>query len=256
VLSQDSLEEATRQAGIDAPPRFLERTASTNTEAGLLAEAGAPEWTVVAAGHQTAGRGRLGRTWTSAPGRSLLMSIVLRPRLPPAEAPLIPLLAAAEMVGACGAPVAAKWPNDLVAGGRKLGGILPEAKLRGGVLGHLVLGIGINVTMGEDDFPAELRASATSLALEGVTVEVDSLLRRFLGGFRQRYRPDEPGFPESVVRAYGPVCSTLGRRVRASTTDGATVEGTAVGLDATGGLVLETDRERRTVAFGEVAHLD
>lgn len=245
-----------QQAGIAAPPLYLEETGSTSSEARLLADREAPEWTIVAAGHQNAGRGRLGRSWASAPGKALQFSLLLRPTLPPEDAPLASLLVAAEMVRAClgvgGVPVSSKWPNDLLAGGRKVGGILPEAKVSGSHLHYLILGVGVNVSMGESDFPDEIRASATSLTLEGGSAEPVALLGRFLSGFRDAWRPHGPDFPGDVLRRYRAVCITLGRRVRATTADGTVVEGEATDLDEHGGLRIGD----ATVGFGEIVHLD
>ena len=245
-----------QQAGIAAPPIYIQETGSTSSDAKLLADRGAPEWTIVATGHQTAGRGRLGRSWASAPGKALQFSLLLRPALPPNDAPLAALLAAVEMGRSCqdvaGLRVASKWPNDLLAGGRKVGGILPEAKVSGGALDHLILGIGVNVSMGAIDFPEGIRDSATSLAMEGAAVEVPALLGWFLSGFRDSWRPADPDFAGSVVRRYRPVCVTLGRRVRATTTDGVVVEGVASDLDEHGGLRVGD----ATIGFGEVVHLD
>jgi BirA family transcriptional regulator, biotin operon repressor / biotin---[acetyl-CoA-carboxylase] ligase len=250
------LEEAVQQAGIVAPPLYLEETGSTSSEARLLADRGAPEWTIVAAGHQKAGRGRLGRSWASAPGKALQFSLLLRPALSPEDAPLASLLVAAEMARACedvaGVRVASKWPNDLVAEGRKIGGILPEAKISGSHLDYLILGIGVNVSMGESDFPDEIRASATSLAMEGGSAETPALLGRFLSGFRDAWHPGEPHFRRDVLQGYRAVCVTLGRRVRATTTDGAVVEGEATDLDDHGGLMIGA----ATIGFGEIVHLD
>jgi BirA family biotin operon repressor/biotin-[acetyl-CoA-carboxylase] ligase len=261
MLGQDSLEHAVRASGIAVPPVYLEETGSTNVEARALAEAGAPEWTVVAAGHQTAGRGRMGRHWTSVPGRSLLFSMVLRPALPPDDATVISLLAASEMAAACGrvagVDVASEWPNDLVAGmDRKVGGILTESAIVDGTIDHVVLGIGVNVAIETGDFPDQIRSTATSLAMEGGAAGPMELLEGFLAGFREAYRPAGNGFPAAVVERYRNVCATLGRRVRATVLDGTTVEGSAVDLDDHGGLVVETDSGRQTVAFGEIAHLD
>jgi len=256
VLSQHSLGQAVQQAGIDAPPLFFEETGSTSTEAKVLADRGAPEWTIVAANHQTGGRGRLGRSWASAPGKALQFSLLLRPPLPPADAPLAALLAAAEMAGACrdvaGVSVTAKWPNDLLAGDRKLGGILPEATSSGAALDHLILGIGVNVSMGVSDFPEEIRPSVTSLTMEGGSAEPAALLERFLTGFRTAWRPGDSGLSGDILRRYREVCSTLGRRVRATTTDGVVLEGVAADLDDHGSLRIGD----ATVAFGEVRHLD
>ena len=250
---QDSLARSVAAAGIDVEPVWFDEVASTNAVAMERAAEGAPEWTVIAAGHQTAGRGRQGRSWADAPGRSLLVSVVLRPRVEPERAPLLSLLAATAMVGASGVPaVRSKWPNDVVAGDRKLGGILAEAEVRSGVVAHAVVGVGVNVATEARDFPDDLRDSATSLRAEGGDGDVDALLTRFLAAFR---RAHAEAFPDRVVERYAEVCSTLGRRVRATTADGAEVEGTAVELDERGGLVLDTLDGPRVVAFGEVHHL-
>jgi BirA family biotin operon repressor/biotin-[acetyl-CoA-carboxylase] ligase len=261
MLGQDSLEHAVRASGIAVPPVFLEETGSTSVEARALADAGAPEWTLVAAGHQTAGRGRMGRRWTSAPGRALLFSTVLRPALSPEEAAVISLLAATEMAAACGrvagVEVRSEWPNDLVAGmNRKVGGVLTESAVVDATIDYLVLGIGVNVSMEPDDFPDQIRSTATSLSMEGEAPDPVDLLEGFLGGFRDAYQPAGDGFPAAVVGRYRNVCATLGRRVRATVLDGSTVDGSAVDLDDRGGLVVETDEGRQTVAFGEIAHLD
>src|SRR5688572_6400905 len=99
-LGQDSLRRAVLAAGLDVEPVWLEETGSTNTDALRAAEDGAQEWTVIATGHQTAGRGRLGRSWSDAPGSSLLVSVLLRPKLSPERASLISLLAAVAMIDA------------------------------------------------------------------------------------------------------------------------------------------------------------
>jgi BirA family biotin operon repressor/biotin-[acetyl-CoA-carboxylase] ligase len=259
VLSQDSLERAARAAGIEVRPRYLEETGSTNAVAADLADLGAPEWTLVAAGHQLAGRGRLGRTWTSAPGRSLLISLVLRPALPPDEAPVISLLAAAILAECCptsrAGRITTKWPNDLMAGERKVGGILPEARVEGSVVRHLVLGIGVNVGLREADLPGPLGATASSLAIEGAEISMEDLLACFLAGFRSAYHPPDPAFGTLAVARYRAHCATIGRRVRATTVGGRAVEGTATGLDDHGGLVVEGDTPQ-VVAFGELEHLD
>jgi BirA family biotin operon repressor/biotin-[acetyl-CoA-carboxylase] ligase len=259
VLSQDSLERAAIAAGIHVPPRFLEETGSTNAVALELAADGAPEWSVVAAGHQTAGRGRLGRSWASAPGRSLLFSMILRPPLAPERVPVISLLAAAVMAESCPpvhpGRVKTKWPNDLVVGPRKLGGLLPEGRVDGGVIRYLVLGVGVNVALSQDDLPPDLRATATSLAMEGAVAEPEELLDRFLSAFRAAYHPIDPDFGTHALARYRGTCDTIGRRVRARSTDGREVEGRAAGLDRDGGLLIE-DGGLHTVAFGEVAHLD
>jgi BirA family biotin operon repressor/biotin-[acetyl-CoA-carboxylase] ligase len=156
------------------------------------------------------------------------------------------------MVQATSVPgVRAKWPNDLMAGDRKLGGILGEARVSGGSVDHVVLGAGVNVDMRKDNFPPELRTTATSLALEGSALDDSALLERFLTTLRSAWPPDEA----DVVRRYLEVCDTIGRRVRATTTAGTVVEGTATGVSQGGGLLVEGQGSPKLVAFGEVTHL-
>lgn len=260
TLQEDSLTAAVRAAGIDVPPVFFESIGSTNAEALRLGAEGAPEWTVVAAGHQTEGRGRLGRSWVERPGRALLLSVLLRPRLAPDRAPLLTLLAAARMALACcsaaGVEVGCKWPNDLMVGDRKTGGVLAEARVEGASVAHVVIGTGVNLAMEADDFPEDVRASATSLAAEGGWSRPGPLVLAYLKGLRDAYRPESSRFPDDVLSTYRPLCVTLGRTVRAVTSGGGTVEGAALDVDERGGLVVEGGDGRSTVAFGEIAHLE
>ncbi|MFL5796755.1 MAG: biotin--[acetyl-CoA-carboxylase] ligase [Actinomycetota bacterium] len=246
--TEDELLGAMRAAGVmEAPLRYDAVTESTNATALAWARDGAPEWSLVVAGHQTAGRGRLGRRWVSRPGEALLFSLVLRPDMPPEQALLLTLLAGTAMARACreaGLEVGCKWPNDLLLAEAKIGGILSEAAVSRGRIEHVVLGVGVNIGEAPDVVGAG--------ALQGVRPA--PLLAAFLGGFRAVYGSG-PAFGGEVLRAYRPLCATLGRRVRATTTDGGTVEGVAVDLDDRGGLVVDTGTGRATVAFGEVRHL-
>ena len=138
-------------------------TDSTNARARELVEAGAPGGTVVTADEQTAGRGRQGRTWTAPPGKALLYSAILRPLderhlLLPLSVPLAVCEAAEELEP--GIECAIKWPNDIWIEERKLAGVLIEAKPQDG---WAVIGVGLNLTISRDEFPAELRDTATSL---------------------------------------------------------------------------------------------
>ncbi|MFL5767892.1 MAG: biotin--[acetyl-CoA-carboxylase] ligase [Actinomycetota bacterium] len=245
------LSEAVSAVGISAPFRFEEVTDSTNAQALAMARDGAPEWTILAAAHQTAGRGRLGRTWLDDAGMSLLFSIVLRPDLAPALAGLLSLLAGAALAEACRAVAAVeagcKWPNDVLVRDRKLAGILAEASLAGGRIDHLVLGVGVNLA------PPPVGISGAT-GLEGA--DPAELLGAFLRSFRAAYRPSEPGFAGEVVRLHRDRSVTVGRRVRAQTVSGTVVEGGAVGIDDRGGLLVATAAGVEVVGFGEVAHLE
>jgi BirA family biotin operon repressor/biotin-[acetyl-CoA-carboxylase] ligase len=146
-----------------SPHRHFASVGSTNTIARELAAAGAPDGTVVTADEQTAGRGRQGRTWTAPPGSALLYSAVLRPLEPRHSVlPLAVPLAVCETAERLrpGIDCKVKWPNDIHLDGRKLAGILIEARPQDG---WAVLGIGLNLTIAETDFPGELRDRATSL---------------------------------------------------------------------------------------------
>lgn len=141
---------------------------STNDEAARLAEAGEPEGTVVVADEQRRGRGRQGRPWQSPAGTGICCSVILRPERPVREWPDLSWVLAAAVASfarECGAAAVVKFPNDVLVGGRKLAGLLLETRTGAGDAKALIAGIGLNVTTGEEQFPAEIRGIATSLAL-------------------------------------------------------------------------------------------
>ncbi|MBW3554338.1 MAG: biotin--[acetyl-CoA-carboxylase] ligase [Gemmatimonadetes bacterium] len=163
--------------------RIYRSVGSTNDVARELAEGGAPAGTVVLADEQTSGRGRRGRRWTGEAGRSLLLSMVLRPASSlTAVVPLRIGLAAARAIEAeAGIPVGLKWPNDLVLAGRKVGGVLCEGAFEGGRPAFLIAGVGINVLQPEADWPPELRGIATSVAARsGRAVAIPALAGRLV----------------------------------------------------------------------------
>jgi BirA family biotin operon repressor/biotin-[acetyl-CoA-carboxylase] ligase len=248
-LSSSALRSALRRIGADAPVRFDEVTASTQETAEALAASGAPEWTLVGAGHQTAGRGRLGRTWVDVPG-ALLVSVVLRPEIEPERAGPITLAAgaaAAEALQALGVGQArCRFPNDLLEGERKVGGILATSSLRAGRLEHVVLGVGVNLERAPEDV-----AGAGAVA----GVDAAELLGTFLERFAALYGRAGSGLGPEVIARYRRVCATLGRRVRARTVAGEVVEGLAEDVDELGGLLVRTPSGVRLVRFGEVEHL-
>jgi len=170
---------------------LLAATDSTNRLAVEMAENGAPHGTVVVADAQTAGRGRMGRRWESPAGKNLYVSLLLRPSVPTVEAPLLALVAGvalADAVEAVGVPVALKWPNDLYCGGRKAAGILAEMASDPDGVRHVVIGVGLNVNMEEDDFPQDLRGTATSLRIRaGRAFRRVDILARLLDAFGTRY---------------------------------------------------------------------
>lgn len=260
--------------------RWVAETGSTNADALELARAGEPEGIVLVADHQTAGRGRLGRTWTAPIGGSMLTTILLRP--PAAVAPATTMavaLSAAEAVEAvAGVAPRLKWPNDLVWPGdgtgpdRKLAGILAEvdwpaaSHIAGGwaepkPTDRLVVavGIGLNVAWGSD-VPEELADLAVALdhvvEPDAVPTRLDVLVA-MLERLDARYRAlvADAGALDALRDDWRARSATLGRRVRVDL--GADdVVGTAVDVTVEGHLVVETlEGERRTLAVGDVVHL-
>jgi BirA family biotin operon repressor/biotin-[acetyl-CoA-carboxylase] ligase len=147
---------------LGTPRLHLRRVDSTNERARAIAQDGAPHGALVTADEQTAGRGRQGRVWVAPPGRALLMSLVLR-----TWSPLLPLAAGVAVAETAGGEATIKWPNDVLVDGRKIAGILVEARPQAG---WTVLGAGINVAVRPEDLPPELEATAGTLAREPADV--------------------------------------------------------------------------------------
>jgi BirA family biotin operon repressor/biotin-[acetyl-CoA-carboxylase] ligase len=165
---------------------------STNDEARRLAEAGAPEGTVVVADHQTAGRGRQGRRWVAPPGSSLLFSIVFRPLLAPQRLQRLTMITGLAILDALseqtGIRPALKWPNDIVLKGEKMGGILAELQLSGDRADHAIVGIGLNINLDPKDLPDRLLVPATSVScVLGRPVSRATLLVAILHAIEIRY---------------------------------------------------------------------
>ena len=247
MLSEDALRRALEAAGVTAPVRWDEVTDSTNATALAMAAAGTPEWTLVAAGHQTAGRGRQGRAWVDRPGAALMCSLVLKPSWTPDRLGLMSLAAGVAMAEAAsevsGRSVRCKWPNDLLVGGSKVGGILGEAEIVEGRIRHVVVGIGVNL-----DAPEGVEGAGAI-----GNVEEEALLT----GFLERFRRLVEGPLEEILDRWRAVSHTLGRTIEGTTVDGDSVRGVAADLDDTGALLIDTEepRGRVRVAFGEIQHL-
>lgn len=230
---------------------------STNDRARELLERSDGDGTVVVADEQGTGRGRRGRTWVSPPGVNLLVSVALGPRLAAGDAWQLGPATALAVADACetAAPVALKWPNDVVAAadGRKVGGLLIETMIEGRSLRGAILGIGLNVNWRRATMPTEIAEGATSLAdLTGASVDRERLLARLLESLEAELGAVEAG--TSPLERYRRRCSTLGTLVDVATPDGA-VTGRAVDLDETGSLVLETPDGRLVLTAGEVVRV-
>jgi BirA family biotin operon repressor/biotin-[acetyl-CoA-carboxylase] ligase len=236
--------------------RALDSVGSTNDVLKQAAREGAVEGTVVVAAAQTAGRGRHGRTWIS-PSGNLFLSILLRP----ADRTLLTLLplaagvAVAEALEAQGATCRLKWPNDVLASGRKLAGILAEASSDRAGLDAVVVGIGINVNVPHDALPEELRATAVSLRDEtGRTHDLADVAAAVLAGWTVCYhalqadrRALRQAWRERSIDWWG-------RPVELWSGDERIV-GLARDIDDSGALVLEVDGVRRAVLSGEAREL-
>ena len=218
---------------------------STNREAVQLAQADVEHGTVVVAESQTAGRGRLSRTWFSPPGINLYCSIILRTARPPERLtewlswlPLVSALAAAEAIEQVSSiHVSVKWPNDLLISERKVGGILCESGTGARSDPFQIIGIGINVNGGQDDWPADLRDSATSIRQErNVLVDRNRLLAQLL--LELEHCLDELAVhgTSRLALAYHQRCSTIGITVRATLAGGEVIVGLAEGIGQDGSL--------------------
>jgi BirA family biotin operon repressor/biotin-[acetyl-CoA-carboxylase] ligase len=232
---------------------------STNRVALELGHAGQPEGALVLAEEQTAGRGRAGRAWHSERATGIYATILLRPRLAPVQAPLLTMMAGlsahAAVQHVTGLSVDLKWPNDLLVGGKKVGGILTEMHAEPTQVRFVILGIGINVN--QEKFPAELSGSATSLRIESGRVQSRmEVLVQFLREFERDYQELLSEGASSVVRRFEATSSfARGKRVRV-TNGKESFTGVTAGLEGDGLLrVKQNNGEVVTVIAGDVQEL-
>lgn len=230
---------------------------STNTLAKRLAREGAPHGTVLIAGHQTLGRGRMGRVFQSPEGMGVYLSVILRPYCSPEKLMHLTCAAGVAMVEAVeqvsGVKPQVKWINDLVVNGKKLGGILTEMSVDKGMVEYAVVGIGINCLQTQCDFHPEIQSIATSLTMaSGRTIDqaklaaamVDALWHMDTVLFTQKAR---------LMAKYKENCITLGKEIRVIRGDSVR-PGKAIDLDEDGGLLVEfPDGTTDTVSSGEVS---
>jgi len=234
---------------------FTPVTDSTNSDALAAARAGAPHGSVYFADEQRSGRGRGDHTWHSAAAQGLYVSVLLRPSAPSVRLPLLPLaagLAAAEAIHEVTAlTVDLRWPNDLLLGDRKAGGILVESKIEGSTAAFAIVGIGINVH--QQNFDPGLATPATSLDLEtGRSIPRGSLLVSLLKSLeREALALAEPAATQAILRRVEQSSTWLrGRRVQVHGPQACT--GTTEGLDKHGFLRVRTDAGLITVQTGGI----
>jgi BirA family biotin operon repressor/biotin-[acetyl-CoA-carboxylase] ligase len=262
-LDRPALDEASLAAALVRDSRLWWRlevvpeVRSTNAELATAAAAGAPDGSVLVAEHQSAGRGRLDRTWASPPRAGLTVSFLVRPDVPAARRGWLPLLtgvALAESVGAVtGVRAWLKWPNDLLAlDGRKLAGILAETSGPA-----VIVGVGLNVSTRPDELPP----TGTSLAqVTGAVVDRGPVLLGFLRAFERRYLGWVAALGDPVASGlaqdYLTWSATVGTEVTVTLPDGSTLTGVAEAVDWDGRLVVRTgDGPGTPLAAGDVQHL-
>jgi len=234
----------------------FEETDSTNLQALRLGEQGATEGTVLVAESQRSGKGRLGRHWLSPSGVNLYTSIILRPRIPPWDAPQLTFLSAVAVARAvqqvCALPARVKWPNDILINGRKVAGLLNELSAETDAVHFVVLGIGLNINMRADQIPASLRYPATSLAIEMdrplSRVEVACAVYRQLDDLYHLYLNE--GF-DPIRLAWEACFDLVGEKVRVESGD-RTLSGIVQGIDIDGALLVAAAGTVERVLAGDV----
>ena len=235
-------ESRERRPQLGRPLMYQPVTGSTNDDALLAARSGAPHGSVFVADEQTAGRGRRGHTWLATPGESLLFSVLLRPSFALAQTSALTLAIGLALRDAVAPLISSapelKWPNDLLVSGKKLAGVLVESQLQGDQLQSVVVGVGLNVSTRE--FPAEIAATATSLALLGATrLDRESLLFDLLEAMAARLAAYGKSGVAGILAELNAADALRGKRVRV---DGAI--GVGRGLDDQGRLLIEDDDQK------------
>ena len=263
-LTRDTIHSTLSTTWLGRRIELFDCLPSTNREAVQLAQAEVEHGTVVVADSQTAGRGRLSRSWFSPPGANLYCSIILRATRPPKRLtewlswlPLISALAAAEAIEEVSSiHVSVKWPNDLLISERKVGGILCESGTGKRSDPFQIIGIGINVNGDHNDWPADLRDSATSIWQERkIVIDRNRLLAQLLLELEQCLDELVIHGTNQIALAYSQRCSTIGHTVRATLGNGTIVVGLAEGIGLDGSLRLRPQATQPGSGTPEVVHL-
>jgi BirA family transcriptional regulator, biotin operon repressor / biotin---[acetyl-CoA-carboxylase] ligase len=245
LLDLESIRQRLDAQRLGTEFHYFPEIGSTNTYARRLAEQGVREGALVIAESQTDGRGRLGRRWVSPPNMNLYISLVLRPKLPPARAPQITLMAAVALAETLQsflpAPPSIKWPNDITVNGKKLAGILTEVNCGTDSVEFVILGIGVNVNYPVDLMPEEIRQRATSVLVERQSnVSREDLLWRLIQDLDRCYGEIEENGFAPLAQRWEAYFGWRGQRVRIELLD-QVVFGMAKGIDHDGALLLEDD---------------
>ena len=263
-LTRDTIHSTLSTTWLGRRIELFDCLPSTNREAAQLAQAEVEHGTVVVADSQTAGRGRLSRTWFSPPGANLYCSIILRVMRPPERLtewlswlPLISALAAAEAIEQVSSiHVSVKWPNDLLISERKVGGILCESGTGSRSGPFQIIGIGINVNVDHEDWPADLLDSATSIWQERkIVVDRNRLLAQLLIELEQCVDELAIHGTDRIALAYSQRCSTIGHTIQATLATGAVLIGLAEGIGQDGSLRVRPQAAQPGSGTPEVVHL-
>ena len=263
-LTRDTINSTLATTWLGRRIELFDCLPSTNREAVQLAQADVEHGTVVIAESQTAGRGRLSRTWFSPPGVNLYCSIILRTAHPPERLtewlswlPLVSGLAAAEAIEQVSPiRVSVKWPNDLLISERKAGGILCESGTGTRSDPFQIIGIGINVNGDEEDWPIDLRGSATSIWQERkMVIDRNRLLAQLLLELEHCLDELATHGTNRLALAYHQRCSTIGITVRATLAGGEVIVGLAEGIGRDGSLRVRPQAPQPESGMPEVIHL-
>lgn len=230
-------------------------TASTNTDAKVLATQGAPEGTIIIAERQTRGRGRLGRTWFSPRSQGIYISFIIRPRLSlqaaPILTPLAAVVAAEALAEETGLEVFLKWPNDIMVSGKKIGGILTEIGSEMDRVDFAVVGLGLNVHIW--GFPDDLEGKATSIALEtSRRISRAGLVRGCLGKLETVYEQQKRSGSGPLLTRYKKLTAVVGKEATLDS-GGHRFSGRVCDLDEHGALLVEDGEGKTTrVVSGDI----
>ncbi len=242
MISVDDIRSVFRGETIGKEILSYESISSTNDRAMELGKEGWPDGTIVLADSQTKGKGRLGRQWLSPPGVNIYMTVLLRPDTLPGEATILALLGAVAVTGAIRKATeihaAIKWPNDILFGNKKAGGILTEMKADMDRIHYIALGIGLNVNLDVSTLPQDVAARATSIK-ESLGMEFDRLvlIGRILEELEHWYKILQKRGKSFILDEWKLMDSTIGKKIKAFS-GGRELSGIAEGIDDEGALLI------------------
>jgi len=239
--------------------RIFEATDSTNIEAFNLAAAGAPEGSIVIADRQKAGKGRMGRAWSSPAGKNVYISVILRPGIPPYLAPrltIVTAVALSDTLIESGVPGhRIKWPNDILVGDKKISGILTEMKGDTDSIEFIITGIGININASLADYPPELHSTVTSLnIILNRTTDRNDFTALLLSNLEKYYNRFLMGEFSGILSTWKERADIINREIKVQQFN-ETFTGRVIDLNEDGNLLVDTGMEIKTVNSGDINYL-